>query len=66
MLQQDGNTFIILIWTIVGFIEEKIIWSLDFINTAFFTRIIQIQYSIFEYFIGSAWNYSRLWIYWIE
>ena len=43
-----------------------LICSVDFIYIELFTRIILIWYSIFKYFIGPDWNYSLLWIYWIE
>ena len=53
-------------WPIGGFLEEKIIYSGDFIYIVLFTRIISIWYSIFKYLIGPEWNYSLFWIYRIE
>ena len=51
---------------IVAAFLREIICSVDFIYFKLLTGVTYFLYSIFEYFIGPAWNCSHLRIYWIK
>ena len=61
----EGNKFFIFMWPIVGFLFWKNNLLFIIIYIKLLTRIIGIEYFLFEYLKYPAWNCSLLWIYWI-